>query len=41
MSGEGQRIQSRLFADSEEPGVGLKPMNFEIMTPAKVLISTD
>ena len=28
----GQRIQSRLHADSREPNMGLEPRNCEIMT---------
>ena len=32
----GQRIWSRLYTDSREPDVGLKPMNHEIMTWAKI-----
>ena len=37
----GQRIQSELCADSNEPDVGLKLMNCETMTQAKVRHSTD
>ena len=37
----GQRIQSRLCADSSEPNVGLELTNCEIMTWAEVGCSTD
>ena len=36
-----QRIQSRLCIDSREPDTGLQPMNYEIMTWAKVGRSND
>ena len=36
---EGQRIQTRLCLDSREPDAGLKLMNLEIMTRAKVRCS--
>ena len=37
----GQRIQSRLCADSREPDTGLEPTNCEIMTWAEVRLLTN